>query len=171
MGKLLDFYDDQMDRGSQKIQKKHATVDVIGKPKYDAMISSILDGATSIQNIDRIVNVLIHDKNCPSCKESVPIFLKIGSIVNGIIPTYKYYPIELSQQVSDETGGKVTGLEIVKHFNAKGVPFVIQNGTIERVDNIVTFVERPFFIQYIGKIDPIRYVSTVFNVDNPRFNK
>lgn len=143
-----------------------------GKSDLDRSLNLMIDTVQNIAGDASISQVLIHDKRCPTCKESLPKFKMIKTALEDRMPNYKGTQLEMDEKL--RIAGEltdVTGKKIYKIFESetKGVPFVIQNGEVVQRDQKKVFTPlNKFIVAYIGKIDPFRFLATSFNIKNLR---
>lgn len=173
MGLLKNLLDDEFKNkfgyGSEHADRWEV---FYGKSDLDRSLNLMLDTVQDIAGESSIAQVLIHDRRCPTCKESLPKFTMIKKALESRIPNYKGVQLEMKEKL--RIAGEltdVTGEKIYKIFESetKGVPFVIQNGEVEQHDQKKVFTpSNKFVVTYIGKIDPFRFLATSFNIKNLR---
>jgi hypothetical protein len=143
-----------------------------GKESVDRKLNLMLDEVQDLVGEGKISQLLIHDKECPSCRASLPKFEMVAGALTDRLPGYQSAKIELNEVTKlPGASGTVRGMEIFRLFqdDTKGVPFVIQNAEVVPGPGGGRFSPaEEFFVVFVGKLDPFRFLATSFNIDNLR---
>lgn len=144
---------------------------IFDDPTIDRKLNKMIDRIKDIIQDHPIEQIFIHDKVCKVCEGSLSKFNKLSIALSSRLSNYKGMTLELGESVNVD-GRSVTGLDLYKFkfsSQAKGVPFVIQNGTISKSNNRFFFEpKKDYFVAYIGDLAPFRYLATTFNIENER---
>ena len=170
MGTFQSLLDEELRRkytGKRGISK---WVAFYGNPDIDRKLNIMIDKIESIVGDLPIEQLLVHRLKCPTCEESLPKFRLINNALSNRLPHYRGNILELNEKVVvDGRQTHTTGKKIYKKYenDAKGVPFVIQNAKVSRgEDGYYLEPLYDYFVVFVGKIDPFRFLATTFNIKN-----
>lgn len=139
-----------------------------GDHKIDGKINRMIDKVKDLVDGVGLFQLFIHEHECPVCRESIPKFKMIAKSLENRIDGYKSYMIELNEKLRVD-GETVKGIDIYREFEkrgeTKGVPFVVQNLKLEKSGSEMVLVPG-FYVSYVGKIVPFRFLATTFNIEN-----
>ena len=170
MGNFQSLLDDELRKqyiGRRGVSKWIA---FYGKPDIDRKLNIMIDKIESIVGDLPIEQIMIHREKCETCEVSIPKFKMISDALSSRLKNYKGKLLELKEKlVIDGERTNTTGMLIYKKYetDTKGVPFFIQNAKVSRKDGVYYLEpEYDYFVVYVGKLDPFRFLATTFNIKN-----
>jgi hypothetical protein len=175
MGAFESLREDDLRRGAAGLSEHSSAWRAFyGREDLDRKLNLMLDEIQDLVSEGRVEQIFVHDRDCPTCRESLPKFGMVSGALQGRLSNYASAEVELGQQVTlPGASGSVTGMEIYKLFreDTKGVPFVIQNARVSSGGGESRFEpSERFFVVFVGKLDPFRFLATAFNIDNKRIS-
>jgi len=138
-----------------------------GKDDIDRKLNQMLDDIQDIVGDLEFNQVIVHKADCPSCQESLPKFRMLKDALSERLPNYNGTELELKEKLrSNGELTEITGMDIYKLFenSVKGVPFITQDGLVDK--NTGMMRAATWFVSYVGKLDPFRFLASAFNVEN-----
>lgn len=138
-----------------------------GKENIDRKLNVMLDTIQGIIGDAKIDQILVHRHDCPACQASIPKFGMLKQALHDRIANYSGMEVELNENLRFN-GEKLptTGKTIYKSLQkqTKGVPFIIQNAEVSDDGQVIP--REDWFVSFIGKLTPFRFLATTFNIEN-----
>jgi len=170
MGNFQSMLDDELHQRYMGRRGVSKWVAFYGKPSIDRKLNIMLDQIESIVSDLPMEQIMIHRRKCESCKASLPKFRMISNALSDRLPNYKSKILELKECLEiDGERTNITGMHIFQKYKdrAKGVPFFIQNAKVSsRKQDFYLEPANDYFVVYVGKLDPFRFLATAFNIEN-----
>lgn len=144
--------------------------------KKNALVNDMLDEITTRYynpSMIDIMQIMVHAHGCSVCESSIVWWEKITKALekrfNG-----KYYHVILEiNEVIEINHEEMSGGKLYEKFDAKGVPFFLQNFKITtlrrqrgKTSEILQMGRTDWFKISEGMLQPFEFLSTCFNIKN-----
>ena len=152
-------------------------VDIFGfgdeEERANSKINEMLDMIEKLYSKDSmpdIMQIMVHSADCPHCQKSLPVWEKLVYALEIRLRKYTHATIEMGDEINLGST-KVSGIDLYTKFQPNGVPFFLQNFTIETViknNNMTIKNLKPsrFDLISVGELQPFNFLATAFDIPN-----
>lgn len=139
----------------------------------NAMLGEMLDGIGNLHvdpSMTGIVQVMVYSRCDPHSARSIPTWNWIGKELSERLQGYRYMTVEIGDSI--RVGGKKSsGAILYKSFEAKNVPFFVQDFKVvdqEVGGRMVKVITRSMWWDaFEGEMQPFSFLAAAFGVANP----